>query len=102
MNRLYFSILISVFTFLAGAIMAQQTPKDLVKKDYLKLYNDFKSEVGGQKAHYIIKANNKLSGKYYTLKAKFELKNLPLDNKVAGQQMESMFETSICKDSSGN
>ena len=30
-----------------------QSPEELVKKDFPKLYNDFKVEVGSQKARYV-------------------------------------------------
>ena len=79
-----------------------QNPEELVKKDYPKLYNDFKKVLGGQNANYFSKANNKLFGKYNTLKAKFKVKKTFLDIKVRGQQLDGMFETSIGKDSSVN
>jgi hypothetical protein len=82
------ALLIFCFTVF---ISKAQSQEELVKKDYPKLYNDFKKELGGQNANYITKANNKFFGKYNTLKAKFKVKNPLLDIKVWGQQLEGMF-----------
>ena len=52
MNRIYFSILISIFTFLAGANMAQ-TAKDLVKSDWPNTVRAFGEKAENEPSHYI-------------------------------------------------
>jgi len=74
-----------------------QTPEERYMTDYPKLYNDFKSEVGGQKAHYIIAIDISSSMKSMEASVKSNLKNfisaLPDGDKITLIQMADTKET---------
>lgn len=82
--------------FSSGVLLAQ-TPEEMVKKDYPKLYNDFKSEVGSQKARYVFAIDISNSMKPYEAAVKANLQNfvnaLPDGDFVSIIQMASMQET---------
>jgi hypothetical protein len=90
------SILLFFFVFTLP-IRAQQTPEERVMKDFPKLYNDFKSEVGAQKAHYIIAIDISSSMKTMEASVKYNLKNfisaLPDGDKITMIQMANKDET---------
>jgi hypothetical protein len=92
------SILLFFFVFTLP-ISAQKTPEEMVKTDYQKLYNDFKSEVGGQKAHYVIAIDISSSMKSMEASVKSNLKNfisaLPDGDKITLIQMADKVETKI-------
>ena len=85
-----------LLTFISGFLLAQN-PEELVKKDYPKLYNDFKSEVGSQKARYVFAIDISNSMKPYEAAVKENLQNfvnaLPDGDFVTIIQMASMQET---------
>ena len=90
------------FVFLVFACsfnLVAQTPEELVIKDYPKLYTNFKSEVGGQKAHYIIAIDISSSMKSMEVSVKNNLKNfisaLPDGDKITLIQMADKAETKI-------
>jgi hypothetical protein len=87
-----------VFVFIVGVVIAQ-TPENRVMQDYPKLYNDFKAEVGGQKAHYIIAIDISSSMKSMEASVKNNLKNfvsaLPDGDKITLIQMADRAETKI-------
>jgi hypothetical protein len=97
MNKIYFSILISIFTFLAGANMAQQTPKEKVMKDYPTLYTDFQIEVDKQKSRYVFAVDISDSMKDYEGSVKSNLKSfikeLPDGDYITLIQMEATEDT---------
>jgi hypothetical protein len=74
-----------------------QSPEEMVKKDYPKLYNDFKTEVGSQKARYVFAIDISNSMKPYETAVKANLQNfvnaLPDGDFVTIIQMASMQET---------
>ena len=74
-----------------------QKPEDLVKRDYPKLYTNFKTEVGGQKARYVFAIDISNSMKPYELAVKTSLQNfinaLPDGDFVSIVQMASSLET---------
>jgi len=76
-----------------------QTPEKRVMQDYPKLYSDFKTEVGGQKAHYIIAIDISSSMKSMEASVKSNLKNfisaLPDGDKITLIQMADKAETKI-------
>jgi len=73
-----------------------QSAEEMVVKDYPKLYNDFKSEVGGQKARYVFAIDISNSMKPYEAAVKANLQNfvnaLPDGDFVTIIQMASMQE----------
>jgi len=85
-----------LLTFISGFLLAQ-SPEELVKKDYPKLYNDFKTEVGSQKARYVFAIDISNSMKPYETAVKANLQNfvkaLPDGDFVTIIQMASMQET---------
>ncbi len=78
-------------------MLLAQSPEEMVKKDYPKLYNDFKSEVGSQKARYVFAIDISNSMKPYEAAVKANLQNfvnaLPDGDFVTIIQMASMQET---------
>ena len=74
-----------------------QSPEELVKKDFPKLYNDFKVEVGSQKARYVFAIDISSSMKSYEAAVKVNLQNfinaLPDGDIISIIQMASMQET---------
>lgn len=74
-----------------------QNPEELVKRDYPKLYTNFKTEVGGQKARYVFAIDISNSMKPYELAVKTSLQNfinaLPDGDFVSIVQMASSLET---------
>jgi hypothetical protein len=78
-------------------ISKAQNPEELVKKDFPKLYNDFKSEVGSQKARYVFAIDISNSMKPYEAAVKANLQNfinaLPDGDIISIIQMASMQET---------
>lgn len=92
-NKLY----ILFFLVLSSQYLFGQKPEDMVKKDYPKLYNDFKTEVGSQKARYVFAIDISNSMKPYEAAVKANLQNfvnaLPDGDFVTIIQMASMQET---------
>ncbi len=74
-----------------------QSPEEMVKKDYPKLYNDFKSEVGSQKARYVFAIDISNSMKPYEADVKANLQNfinaLPDGDFISIIQMAGTQET---------
>ena len=87
-----------VFVLVVGVVIAQ-TPEKRVMQDFPKLYSDFKAEVGGQKAHYIIAIDISSSMKSMEASVKSNLKNfisaLPDGDKITLIQMADKAETKI-------
>lgn len=96
MHKTFVSALTLMLTFISGMLLAQ-SPEEMVKKDYPKLYNDFKSEVGSQKARYVFAIDISNSMKPYEAAVKENLQNfvnaLPDGDFVTIIQMASMQET---------
>jgi hypothetical protein len=98
MNLIFRRILIVFFLFSKSIIFAQ-SPEEMVVKDYPKLYNDFKSEVGGQKARYVFAIDVSSSMKQHELTVKTNIKNfinaLPDGDFVSVVQKASTPETRL-------
>lgn len=98
MHKTFVSALTLMLTFISGMLLAQ-SPEERVMKDYPKLYNDFKSQVGAQKAHYIIAIDISSSMKSMEASVKSNLKNflsaLPDGDKITLIQMANEAETKI-------
>ena len=96
MHKTFVLTLTLLLTFISGVLLAQ-SPEEMVVKDYPKLYNDFKSEVGGQKARYVFAIDISNSMKPYEAAVKANLQNfvnaLPDGDFVTIIQMASMQET---------
>ena len=90
------ALLIFCFTVF---ISKAQNPEDVVKKDYSRLYKDFKIQLGKQKAHYIIAIDVSSSMKSMEASVKANLKNfiaaLPNGDKITLIQMASRSETQV-------
>ena len=93
------SFFIIIVALMFSTCLFGQTPEERVMKDYPKLYNDFKAEVGGQKAHYIIAIDISSSMKSMEVSVKNNLKNfisaLPDGDKITLIQMADKAETKI-------
>lgn len=93
------SFFITIVALMFSTCLFGQTPEERVMKDYPKLYNDFKSEVGAQKAHYIIAIDISSSMKSMEASVKNNLKNfvsaLPDGDKITLIQMADKAETKI-------
>ena len=93
------SFFIIIVALMFSTCLFGQTPEERVMKDYPKLYNDFKSEVGAQKAHYIIAIDISSSMKSMEASVKNNLKNfisaLPDGDKITLIQMADKAETKI-------
>ena len=98
MSKNFICLLTLLLTIISGGILAQ-TPEKRVMQDYPKLYSDFKTEVGGQKAHYIIAIDISSSMKSMEASVKSNLKNfisaLPDGDKITLIQMADKAETKI-------
>lgn len=98
MHKTFVSALTLMLTFISGMLLAQ-SPEERVMQDYPKLYIDFKSEVGAQKAHYIISIDISSSMKSMEASVKNNLKNfvsaLPDGDKITLIQMADKAETKI-------
>lgn len=98
MHKTFVLTLTFLLTFISGVLVAQ-SPEERVMQDYPKLYNDFKAEVGGQKAHYIIAIDISSSMKSMEASVKSNLKNflsaLPDGDKITLIQMANEAETKI-------
>ena len=93
LKNLFFVFLVFACSFNLFA----QNPEELVKRDYPKLYTNFKTEVGGQKARYVFAIDISNSMKPYELAVKTSLQNfinaLPDGDFVSIVQMASSLET---------
>jgi hypothetical protein len=93
------SFFIIIVALMFSTCLFGQSPEERVMKDYPKLYNDFKSEVGAQKAHYIIAIDISSSMKSMENSVKNNLKNfisaLPDGDKITLIQMADKAETKI-------
>ena len=93
------SFLIIIVALMFSTCLFGQSPEKRVMQDYPKLYNDFKAEVGGQKAHYIIAIDISSSMKSMESSVKNNLKNfisaLPDGDKITLIQMADKAETKI-------
>ena len=93
----YNLLLVALISPFFTSTLWAQSPEDMVKKDYPKLYNDFKSEVGSQKARYVFAIDISNSMKPYEAAVKANLQNfvnaLPDGDFVTIIQMASMQET---------
>ena len=91
------SFFIIIVALMFSTCLFGQTPEDMVKKDYPKLYNDFKHEVGSQKARYVFAIDISNSMFPYEAAVKANLQNfvnaLPDGDFVTIIQMASMQET---------
>jgi len=89
--------LLLIVVFVAPMYLQAQTPDEMVNKDYPKLYNDFKSEVGGQKARYVFAIDISNSMKLHESAVKTNIKNfinaLPDGDFISIIQMASTQET---------
>ena len=98
MCKNFIYLLSLLLLFISGGVLAQ-TPEERVMQDYPKLYNEFKAEVGGQKAHYIIAIDISSSMKSMEVSVKSNLKNfisaLPDGDKITLIQMADKAETKI-------
>ena len=98
-NKYINNIFTGFIFFISILTINAQSPEERVMQDYPKLYNDFKSEVGAQKAHYIISIDISSSMKSMEASVKNNLKNfvsaLPDGDKITLIQMADKAETKI-------
>jgi len=92
-----FSVSLICVLFLGIDVLFAQNYEDLVQKDYPMLFNDFRAEVGGQKARYVFAIDISNSMKPYEVAVKENLQNfvnaLPDGDFVTIIQMAGMQET---------
>ena len=91
-------IALLIFCFIVFITKAQN-PEELVKRDYSRLYKDFKIPLGEQKAHYIIAIDVSSSMESMEASVKANLKNfidaLPNGDKITLIQMANKSETQV-------
>jgi len=96
----YINNIFSVFIFFISTFAINaQSPEELVKRDYSRLYKDFKIPLGEQKAHYIIAIDVSSSMESMEASVKANLKNfidaLPNGDKITLIQMANRSETQV-------